>query len=532
MSDYWKRRALEQQKAQHKRIDDMTEELAEYWERAIRDVENDILAWYARFAREQGVTLQEAHRLLDTRDMKALRMSLKEFEQKARENKDGRWEKELAAASARVHISRLEQLELSIRNKLYELYHETEDVTAQALRDTYTNETYHNEYLRQQAEGKYSTFSEIPNDAVDKVLSKPWTADGHNWSDRLWQNREALAGKLQGELVRMLVRGDTPVDAGKRLAKQMGVGLYQATRLVQTECTYAQTLADMETADKLGADKMEYVATLEMHTCGTCGELDGSVIERKYLEPGVNAPPMHPHCRCTLVPYYEDNDTARWARDPETGKGKPVSDISFDEWKRQYLTKDLSKNVELIDFSDPDFKLSGIDEEKAKVINRGIQTIANDYDLPNYEIRTVSLPDKPNTPFQVRPVQVGNWCNLELVINKSFNGWGTGLERLNARIYNNYRNGILAAQNLEQLVWHEMAHLLTYKNAEQYAEFMAIEEKLHEIHIKTLTEYAKDDGSEAIAEAFVKEKNGESIPPEAQNLLEQYVRIHRKREKL
>lgn len=347
MSDYWKKRALEQQKAQHKRIDDMTEELAEYWERAIREVENDILAWYARFAREQGVTLQEAHRLLDTRDMKALRMSLKEFEEKARENKDGRWEKELAAASARAHISRLEQLELSIRNKLYELYHETEDVTAQALRDTYTDETYHNEYLRQQAEGKYSTFSEIPNDAVDKILSKPWTADGNNWSDRLWQNREALAGKLQGELVRMLVRGDTPVDAGKRLAKEMGVGLYQATRLVQTECTYAQTLADLETADKLGVDKMEYVATLEMHTCGTCGELDGSVIERKYLEPGVNAPPMHPHCRCTLVPYYEDNDTTRWARDPDTGKGKPVSDISFDEWKLQYACLEQNESVKI-----------------------------------------------------------------------------------------------------------------------------------------------------------------------------------------
>lgn len=337
MSDYWKKRALEQQKAQHKRIDDMTEELAEYWERAIREVENDILAWYARFAREQGVTLQEAHRLLDTRDMKALRMSLKEFEEKARENKDGRWEKELAAASARVHISRLEQLELSIRNKLYELYHETEDVTAQALRDTYTDETYHNEYRRQQAEGRYSTFSEIPDDAVDKVLSKPWTADGHNWSDRLWQNRETLAGKLQGELVRMLVRGDTPVDAGKRLAKEMGVGLYQAARLVQTECTYAQTLADLETADKLGADKMEYVATLEMHTCGTCGELDGSVIERKYLEPGVNAPPMHPHCRCTLVPYYEDNDTTRWARDPDTGKGSKTEDMTYSQWEKKYL---------------------------------------------------------------------------------------------------------------------------------------------------------------------------------------------------
>ncbi len=160
----------------------------------------------------------------------------------------------------------------------------------------------------------------------------------------MWQNREALEGKLQGELVRMLVRGDTPVNAGKRLAKEMGVGLYQATRFVQTECTYTQTLADLETADKLGADKMEYVVTLEMHTCGTCGELDGFVIECKYLDPGVNAPPMHPHCRCTLVPYYEDNDTTRWGRDPETGKGKPVSDISFDEWKRQYLMKDSYKN--------------------------------------------------------------------------------------------------------------------------------------------------------------------------------------------
>lgn len=337
MSDYWKRRALEQQKAQHKRIDDMTEELAQYWERAIRDVENDILAWYARFAREQGVTLQEAHRLLDTRDMKALRMSLKEFEKKARENKDGRWEKELAAASARVHISRLEQLELSIRNKLYELYHETEDVTAQALRDTYTDETYHNEYLRQQAEGKYSSFSEIPDDAVDKVLSKPWAADGRNWSSRIWQNKETLANKLQGELIRTLVRGDTPVEAGKRLAKQMGVGLRQATRLVQTECTYAQTLADIELADKLGADKLEFVATLEAHTCDTCGDLDGSVIERKYLEPGVNAPPMHPHCKCKMVPYYDDNETDRWARDRKTKKGKTVKSMTFNDWKRIYV---------------------------------------------------------------------------------------------------------------------------------------------------------------------------------------------------
>lgn len=124
MSDYWKQRALEQAKRRNRKIDKATRELAGYWAQTAWEIENDIAAWYTRFAKEQGMSLAEARRTLDGRSMDALKMSLEEFEAKAKENADERWEKELSAASARVHLSRLEALELQMRNKLYELYYQ------------------------------------------------------------------------------------------------------------------------------------------------------------------------------------------------------------------------------------------------------------------------------------------------------------------------------------------------------------------------------------------------------------------------
>jgi SPP1 gp7 family putative phage head morphogenesis protein len=335
--EYWKRRATELSKEQNQKIDKMTAELAEAWEKAINDVQKEIEAWYARFGSEQGMSLADARKVLDARSMKALRMDLKEFEAKARENDDDRWTKELKAASARVHLTRLQQIELQIRNRLYEIYHKTEDTTSAAIRDMYTNERYHNEYLRQQKEGKFSDLAKIPEKQLDTVIKKPWASDGKVWSSRIWDSREKLAGQLQGELTRVLLQGKSPAEAGKRIAKKMGVGEYQALRLVNTECTYAQSLADKDSFKNMNVKKVQYLATLESNTCGTCGELDGKVFELKDATPGVTAPPMHPNCRCTLVPYFEDETSDRWMRDPDTQKGRMVRQIDFPTWKEAFV---------------------------------------------------------------------------------------------------------------------------------------------------------------------------------------------------
>ena len=336
---YWLQRFTDQTEAVHDEVDRATEELRQAWAAIIRDVENEINGWYNRFAAEQGLTMAEAKKALTTKELAGLKMSLREFEKLAKDNANGKWEKELSAASARVRISRLEAMELGIRNYLWKAYQNTHNTAADTLRNAYTSEYYHNTYEMQRAAGKFTPMQEIPDDIINSALSHPWAADGREWSERIWDNREQVTREMQGELVRSIIQGKGAYESSLRLAQKMGTGQYQAVRLLQTEATYVTTMADVDSFGAMGVEKVQYVATLEAHTCGTCGELDDKIMNRKDAVPGVTAPPMHPNCRCTLVPYYGDNATRRWMKDPSTFERKTTGDMSFKEWQEKYIIK-------------------------------------------------------------------------------------------------------------------------------------------------------------------------------------------------
>ena len=54
---------------------------------------------------------------------------------------------------------------------------------------------------------------------------------------------------------------------------------------------------------------------------------------------GYNASPLHPYCRCTELPYVEDINSTRFARD-EKGKGIEVSSsMTFKERAKIYKIK-------------------------------------------------------------------------------------------------------------------------------------------------------------------------------------------------
>ena len=71
----------------------------------------------------------------------------------------------------------------------------------------------------------------------------------------------------------------------------------------------------------LGVEKYEVVGTFDADMCEFCGKMDGKVFFEKDRKIGENAPPFHPGCRCTTVPYDKDMKGIRnrWMRDPETG---------------------------------------------------------------------------------------------------------------------------------------------------------------------------------------------------------------------
>ena len=68
--------------------------------------------------------------------------------------------------------------------------------------------------------------------------------------------------------------------------------------------------------------------------------MDGKHYPMDKYEIGVTAPPFHPRCRGTTCPYFNDEftiDETRAARDPITGKTITVKDMSYKEWKDEFV---------------------------------------------------------------------------------------------------------------------------------------------------------------------------------------------------
>lgn len=62
----------------------------------------------------------------------------------------------------------------------------------------------------------------------------------------------------------------------------------------------------------------------------------------------MTAPPFHPNCRCTTIPYFDDEFSVveeRAARNPETGKTTYVpANMKYLERKEKYVSKNQQVN--------------------------------------------------------------------------------------------------------------------------------------------------------------------------------------------
>ncbi|MCC8876212.1 phage head morphogenesis protein, partial [Clostridioides difficile] len=116
--DYWRKRFEQLEEAQNNKSIKYYLELEKQYKLAMSSIEKDILAWYNRFAKNEGISLLEAKKLLNTRELEEFKWSVEEYIKYGKENAiNQKWMKELENASARVHITRLEALKLQIQQQ-------------------------------------------------------------------------------------------------------------------------------------------------------------------------------------------------------------------------------------------------------------------------------------------------------------------------------------------------------------------------------------------------------------------------------
>lgn len=354
-SEYWQERFKQLEEAQNRLAQMSFKEIEAQYRAAQRELEGKINTWYQRIAKNNNISMAEARKLLSADELEEFKWTLSDYIKHGEENAlNGKWIKQLENASAKFHISKYQAMMIDTRHSFEQLFGQQHNAVLGTMGKIYENGYYKTAYELQKGMGIGFDVGKINSDEVEKVLSKPWAADGRNFSERIWSNKEKLINEVHNELTQNIITGADPQKAIDAIAKKMNTSKSNAGRLVMTEEAYFSSVAQGKSYNDLGVEQYDVLATLDSHTSEICQSLDGKTFDMKDYKAGVTAPPFHVRCRSTTVPHLDEEVWGvgeRAARD-ENGKTYYVPDnMTYPEWKKGFVVGD-KKGLTEVDKSD------------------------------------------------------------------------------------------------------------------------------------------------------------------------------------
>ena len=160
-------------------------------------------------------------------------------------------------------------------------------------------------------------------------------ASFHNatFSDRIWMYQDLLKADLSKLLQTGLIQGKNPRVLARELKKAFDTTTYNAERLMRTELARVQTEAQKQSFQRNGFSLYEYIAN--SNCCDICQGLNGKHFKVESMMPGENAPPMHPHCRCSVAAWEDSEEYEAWLDYLENGG----TTEQWNSWKSVNLAK-------------------------------------------------------------------------------------------------------------------------------------------------------------------------------------------------
>jgi len=339
---YWQKRFEQLQESLLNKSDIYYDDLDRIYKMSSTSIQKDIDSWYRRLSKNNVLTLPQAKKLLDDNELKEFKWTVQEYIKYGEKNAINQyWMDELENASSRYHISRLEALQVQLQQQVEVLFGNQIDSVDKLTKDIYTNGYYKSVFEIQRGFGVGFSLQAFNSNELEKVISKPWTDDGTNFSKRIWgEYRPQLVNTIHTELTQMLIRGDGPDKAIKNIAHKFDTTKARAGNLVMTESAYFSSLSRNDAYKQLGIGEYEIVATLDNRTSAICISLDGEHLPLSGYEPWVTAPPFHNRCRTTTCPYFDDEfefDTKRAARNSDDKTYYIDGNITYPEWEKKFI---------------------------------------------------------------------------------------------------------------------------------------------------------------------------------------------------
>ena len=332
---YWSKRLQELDTSFSKDEKRLFSELSKYYEQEYAALDKEIAAYYAKYGEENVIAFRTLLLELPDADKQLLLQNMDEFAKQYPEFADL-----LPVRESIYKLNRLEGLQTSIvlqqlKIGAIEQAKFREHFEKQALK--YAN------YAAEQL-GFGTNFYRIDSEMLQVVIGNPW-CNGKDFSERIWANREALAQTLQNEIANGLIRGEDYKTMSRILQQKFeNTSQKQAERLVFTEDTYLSNEAKIRPFERNAAyTHYEYLCVEDHRTCETCRALSGQTFEISKRNAGLNFPPMHPWCRCTVMPVVEDLEMIKSRLTSGGNDGKIEVGFETPEKMQKHYDKHIDK---------------------------------------------------------------------------------------------------------------------------------------------------------------------------------------------
>lgn len=329
---YWEKRAILREKRKNNRTEKYLRELKKQYNRALKDIQNELDSFYQKYAKENSITFGEANKKLSAAGFKEWQKKIEGYLQDP-----GKYTNELKDLLENKPISRLTALKANITASLQRLMLDEQQGIKDELKETCASAFMETMFDIQQGIGMGVSFA-LPDERVlEEIVQTPWS--GKSFSKRIWGHTDKVIRQSRNVLSQAVLQGTSLSKAAARLADRMDVAYSNAARLIRTESNFAYNQGNLEAYKESGIERYKYLATLDKKTSRVCRQHDGKIYKLDEASVGNNYPPLHPNCRSTVTGYFPDiKSTAQRIARGLDGKNYYVpADMTYDEWYNKYV---------------------------------------------------------------------------------------------------------------------------------------------------------------------------------------------------
>ena len=314
---YWKERAEEWRKQRLASEKEAAAQRNATYLYHMDKIDEQIDTWLAKYASKRGMTMAEARQAVKTTDIhkyeeEAARLSArgaamrKEGQKVTYAKFSDEANERMALYNLTMKINRLEYLKSLYGLQLVDMTQEVQNSMGEEL------DNWARECQRRQA-GILGEYTRPDGREAETIADADF--HGARWSERLWQEQDRLKAALDVGLSQILLRGGSSRDVEKAIKKMLESegekSKYVIHRLAVTESSRIYTEVQRNSYNSTGYKSYVFL-NLGPHPCDVCKTMDGEVYKVKDMQPGENAPPMHPLCRCDTAPAMTDEDFRRF----------------------------------------------------------------------------------------------------------------------------------------------------------------------------------------------------------------------------